>query len=406
MILPTSSSVPATSAQVDGGILAREIIARLRQVIGAPETTLPLHAPCFEGRELEYVSECITTGWVSSVGRFVDRFEQDLAAFTGARRAVAIVNGTCALQLALHVTGVRPGDEVLVPALTFVATANAAAHVGAIPHFVDSEVGTLGMDPDKLAEHLAATVEIRGDRCVNRHTGRRVAAIVPMHTFGHSVRLGPLLEVAHRYQLPLVEDAAESLGSYYAGRHTGLWGRLGVLSFNGNKTITTGGGGAIITDDEGLARRAKHLSTTAKQPHAWEFVHDETGFNFRMPNLNAALGCAQLEQLNVLLDRKRRLAKAYERAFAGLEGVRFVGEPPQSQSNFWLCTLELMTGGPELLPEILSATNAAHFGTRPAWRLLSDLPMYQDCPAGDLTVARRLAGRLLNLPSSPGLYSE
>jgi perosamine synthetase len=291
----------------------------------------------------------------------------------------------------------------LIPALTFVATANAAAHLGAIPHFVDSEEKTLGMDPDKLAEHLAGTVEIQSDCCVNRHTGRKVAAIIPMHTFGHPVRLAPLLELARRYRLPVVEDAAESLGSYYSGRHTGLWGRLGVLSFNGNKTITTGGGGAIITDDEELARRAKHLSTTAKQPHAWEFVHDETGFNFRMPNLNAALGCAQLEQLSAFLERKRRLAKAYERAFADLQGVRFVREPAQSQSNFWLCTLQLLGGTPDLLPAILAATNAAHFGTRPAWRLLSDLPMYQNCPAGDLTVARRLAGSLLNLPSSPSL---
>ncbi|MHB1307510.1 MAG: LegC family aminotransferase [Limisphaerales bacterium] len=401
-----SNASAASSARVANADLAGEIIARLRGVIGTPKTPLPLHAPCFQGRELEYVSNCITTGWVSSVGRYVDRFEEDLAAFTGARHAVAIVNGTCALHLALRVVGVQPGEEVLVPALSFVATANAIAHLGAVPHFVDSELGTLGMDPDKLADHLAETVEVRGGRCVNRRTGRPVAAIVPMHTFGHSVRLGPLLEVSRHYRLPVVEDAAESLGSFYAGRHTGIWGRLGVLSFNGNKTITTGGGGAIITDDDELARRAKHLSTTAKQPHAWEFVHDEVGFNYRMPNLNAALGCAQLEQLPAFLQRKRLLAEAYERAFADLAGVRFVTEPPQSRSNFWLCALELRGGNSDLLQAVLAATNAAHFGTRPAWRLLSELPMYQGCPAGDLTVARRLAGSLLNIPSSPGLLPQ
>lgn len=384
-------------------MLAREITDRLRAVIGSPDTSVPLHVPCFHGRELEYVSECITTGWVSSVGSFVDRFELDLAAFTGARRAVALVNGTCALQLALHVMGVKPNDEVLIPALTFVATANAAAHLRAVPHFVDSEDVTLGMDPDKLAEHLANIVETHGNTCVNRHTGRKIAAIVPMHTFGHPARLEPLMELARRYQLPLVEDAAESLGSSYAGRHTGLWGQLGVLSFNGNKTITTGGGGAIITNDEELARRAKHLSTTARQPHGWEFVHDETGFNFRMPNLNAALGCAQLEQLTGFLKRKRRLAQAYQRAFANLCGVQFVEEPPHSQSNYWLCTLKLLDDTPDPLPEILRATNAANFGTRPAWRLLPNLPMYKDCPAGDLTVARSLARKLINLPSSPDI---
>lgn len=383
--------------------IVREVPIRLRRVLGEPQAALPLHAPCLHGREGEYVAECIATGWVSSVGGFVDRFEHELANFTGAKKAVAMVNGTCALHLALLLGGVRYNDEVLVPALSFVATANAVVHTGAVPHFVDSEVATMGMDPDKLAEHLATVAELRDDGCYNRITGRRIVAVVPMHAFGHPVRLAELVTVAERHRLVMIEDAAESLGSRYCQKHTGLFGRLGVLSFNGNKIVTTGGGGAIITDDQTLADRAKHLSTTAKRSHPWEFCHDEVGFNYRMPNLNAALGCAQLERLPDFLKRKRQLAESYRLAFDGLSEAEFISEPKHTYSNYWLCTLLLAEAVAPRLDNILQATHSAGFLTRPAWKLLSDLPMFQDKPRGDLSTASSLADRLINLPSSPVL---
>ena len=383
--------------------IANELLRRLRRVLGTARAGIPLHEPLFLGREKEYLCECVDTGWVSSVGKFVDRFEADLAAFTGARRAVALVNGTCALHLALRLAGVRPGEEVLVPALTFVATANAVAHANAVPHFIDSESSTLGMDPDELAERLAAVAEMRDNLCFNRQTGRRIAAIVPTHIFGHPVRLDELLEVANRYGLPVVEDAAESLGSSYQGVHTGLWGKIGVLSFNGNKTVTTGGGGALLFQDEQLAAKAKHLSTTAKKPHRWAFEHDHVGFNYRMPNINAALGCAQLEQLPLFLERKRALAAAYAEALADLDELRFVLEPPGTRSNYWLCALMLSPACEGSLADILDTTNAAGLMTRPAWNLLSTLPMFADCPKGDLSTASSLARRLVNIPSGPSL---
>ncbi len=383
--------------------LAREIIRRLREVLGATAAPVPLHEPLFAGKEEVYVRECITTGWVSSVGAFVDRFEEELARFTGARRAVALVNGTCALQLALRLAGVRADDEVLVPALSFVATANAVAHLGAVPHFVDIEPATLGLDPDKLKEHLAAVVEMRAAGPFNRHTGRRLAAIVPMHAFGHPVRLPELLEVAAAYGLPVVEDAAESLGSTREGRHTGLWGQSGILSFNGNKVITTGGGGALLCQDETLARRAKHLSTTAKTPHPWRLAHDEAAYNFRMPNLNAALGCAQLEQLPGFLRRKRALAEAYQEAFADMEELRFVREPAGARSNYWLCVLALNPAAATSLEAILRAARADGLMLRPAWELLSTLPMYAGCPRADLGAAEEWQPRLCCLPGGPAL---
>jgi perosamine synthetase len=383
--------------------IASQVVICLRNTLGQSEAPLPLHAPQLRGRELEYVSECIKTEWVSSVGRFVDRFEEDLAAFTGARKAVAIVNGTCALHLSLLLAGVKHDDEVIVPALSFVATANAVIHAGAVPHFVDSDITTMGMDPDKLAEHLAKIAELREDGCYNRQTGRRITAVVPMHAFGHPVRLSELLQIAKEYQLPVIEDAAESLGSYYREKHTGVFGRMGVLSFNGNKIVTTGGGGAILTNDETLGRRAKHVSSTAKCSHPWEFFHDEVGFNYRMPNLNAALGCAQLERINDFLARKRRLAERYQLAFAELDEVRFMWEPEGTRSNYWLCTLLLSESVASCLGSILRATHDAGFLTRPAWKLLSDLPMFQTHPRGDLSTASNLARRLISLPSSVSL---
>ena len=287
----------------------------LRDVLGTPNSLIPLHAPDFLGNERQYVNDCISSTFVSSVGTFVDRFEDELASYTGARRAVAVVNGTVALQVALTLAGVNPNDEVLAPALSFVATANAISHCGAIPHFVDSDMQTLGLDPKALSDYLVYASELSQGQLRNKITGRRIAAIVPMHTYGHPVEMGEILEVAGRFGIPVVEDAAESLGSWYYGKHTGTMGLVGALSFNGNKIITTGGGGAILTNDADLANRAKHITTTAKCPHPWDFFHDEIAWNYRLPNLNAALGCGQLERLPDIIKQKRTLATRYANAF-------------------------------------------------------------------------------------------
>ena len=340
---------------------------------------------------------------MSSVGQYVDQFERELAAFTGASRAVAVVNGTAALQVALKLARIVVGDEVLVPALTFVATANAVHYLGAIPHFVDSSPDTLGLDPTALRDWLKHVSERTSDGIRNRETGRRIRGLVPMHTVGHPCDIDGLLALVQDYQLQLVEDAAESLGSYYRGRHTGTFGSLGILSFNGNKTITTGGGGAILTNDDRLADYAKHLTTTAKTPHRWEYIHDEVGYNFRMPNLNAALGCAQLEQLPHFLASKRHLTERYLRAFADLPLVRLMTEPAGCQSNYWLQTLILDEALAEQRDAILEATNDAGLMTRPAWVLMHHLPAYQKCPRAPLPVAESLARRIINIPSSAGL---
>lgn len=381
--------------------LPTAVVDALRSVLG--EGPVPLHEPRFQGNEQCYVQDCIESTFVSSVGAYVDRFERELAEYTGARRAVAVVNGTAALQVALRLAGVRAGAEVIVPALTFVATANAVHYLGATPHFVDSSEETLGLDPDALRDWLAHTAECTADGTRNRHTGRPIRAVVPMHTFGHPCEMEGLMAVAHDYGLVLVEDAAESLGSRYHGRHTGTFGLLGTLSFNGNKVITTGGGGAILTDDERLADHAKHLTTTAKQPHRWEYVHDEVGYNFRLPNLNAALGCAQLEQLPGFVAAKRALADLYTDAFAGVEGARLVREPAGAESNYWFQTLLLAEETAEQRDPILEATNDAGLMTRPAWALMHQLAPYRDCPRAPLPVAESLARRIINLPSSAGL---
>lgn len=381
--------------------LPAAIVAALRQALGRDRAAL--HEPRFQGHEQRYVQDCIASTFVSSVGAYVERFERALAEVTGARRAVAVVNGTAALQVALQLAGVAAGDEVIVPTLTFVATANAVHYLGAIPHFADSEEGTLGLDPRALRDWLQSTAERTADACRNRHTGRRLRALVPMHTFGHPGDLDGLLAVARDYRLILVEDAAESLGSRYHGRHTGTFGLLGTLSFNGNKIITTGGGGAILTDDERLADQAKHLTTTAKRPHRWAYEHDEIGYNFRLPNLNAALGCAQLEQLPEFLASKRRLYARYREAFADIERVRLMPEPSDCTSNYWLQTLLLDESVADQRDAILAATNDAGLMTRPAWTLMHQLAPYRDCPRAPLPVAESLERGIVNLPSSAGL---
>ena len=378
--------------------LASEVVTAIRAVVGSEPA--PLHEPAFNGNEWLYLEECLDSNFVSSVGRFVDRFEAELAAYIGAKHAVAVVNGTAALHVALKLAGVKANDEVLVPALTFIATANAVTYCGAVPHFVDSEQRTLGIDAAKLRDYLDAYTEQRGNQCVNLETGRVIRALVPMHTFGHPADLAALLAVAHDFNLVLIEDAAESLGSYYDGRHTGTLGLVGALSFNGNKIITTGGGGALLTNDTELARHAKHLTTTAKLPHAWEYRHDEIGFNYRMPNLNAALGCAQLEQLPAKLDAKRALFRRYEAAFASLSGLTLVSEPLRCQSNYWLQTLLLDAAHADERDAVLKATNDAGWMTRPAWVLMHELTPFKDCPRMDLTCAVSLSQRLINIPSS------
>jgi len=382
-----------------------EIVGRLKRVMGDTALSpVPLHEPEFCGREKAYVLDCIESGWVSSVGKYVDRFETMLAEYTGAKRAIAVVNGTAALHVCLKLCGVQPGDEVLCPALSFVATANAISYCQAIPHFVDSERYTLGLDPRKLDDYLREVVTIRNGTAWNRLSRRRIKAVVPMHTFGHPVDLDPLVEVCERFHLALVEDAAESLGSFYKGRHTGTFGRMSALSFNGNKIITTGGGGAILTNDEELASRAKHITTTAKRPHAWEYVHDEVGFNYRLPNINAALGCAQLERLPEMRSRKRELARQFQEAFVGTSAAKVFLEPQFGESNYWLNAL-LVPGGKTVRDGVLAASHQSGLLTRPVWELLSDLPMFRGHPRGDLTVARTLQREVINLPSSPRLVA-
>ena len=381
--------------------LSRSVLEAVREAVGPGPCVL--HEPRFGGNESEYLQECLDSTFVSSVGPFVDRFENDLAQYTGAKHAVATVNGTAALHVALLLAGVEPTDEVLIPTLSFVATANAVRYCGAVPHFVDSDERTLGMDPVALRSWLQETTDMRSGFTVNRLSGRRIRALVPMHTFGHPSDLDDLLDTAADFNLVVVEDSAESLGSWYHGQHTGTFGLLGILSFNGNKTITTGGGGAILTDDPEIARRAKHLTTTAKVPHRWDFVHDEVGFNYRMPNLNAALGCSQLEQLPGFLASKRRLLGRYLDAFKGVSGARIFEEPQGSTSNYWLQTLLLDHADTVQLDSILKETNESGFMTRPAWTLLHRLPPYADCPRAPLPIAERLGGRIISLPSSAGL---
>ena len=337
---------------------------------------------------------------VSSVGAFVDKFEKMLMDFTGVKYAVATVNGTSALHICLKLAGVEPGDEVLIPALTFVATANAVSYCGAIPHLADSEEKTLGIDCNKLSDYLNEIMEIRNKTCFNRITNRPVRAIIPVHIFGHPVDMEPLLALCNRYYITVIEDAAESIGSYYKGVHTGNWGKLSALSFNGNKTITTGGGGAILTNNESLGKLAKHLTTTARIPDKWNFVHDYVGYNYRLPNINAALGCAQMEKISEFLDKKRALAELYKKAFANMKGLKFFIEPEFAKSNYWLNTLLLDNDKAAEKDNLLELTNSSGIMTRPAWTLMQKLPMYKQCPKMNLASAENIESRLINIPGS------
>jgi perosamine synthetase len=379
------------------------VLSGLSRVLGTPKALVALHEPEFTGNERALVGDCLNSTFVSSVGKYVGQFEEMLTDFTGAKHAVVVVNGTAALHIALKLSGVEIEDEVLVPALSFVATANAVAYCGGVPHFVDSDIRTMGLDPLALRDYLAELGEFTRQGLRNRKTGRRIAAVVPMHAYGHPVALEELIEVADRYRLPIVEDAAESLGSTYRGRHTGTLGKLGTLSFNGNKIITTGGGGAILTNDPNLARHAKHLTTTAKLPHRWAFFHDEVAWNYRLPNINAALGCAQMERLSDILARKRRLADRYLAAFSDCAGICFMSEPERTSSNYWLNTVRLEDSDIEMRDRVLDAATNAGFQCRPTWTLLHRLPMFAKCPRAPLPIAEKLECSLINLPSSPKL---
>jgi perosamine synthetase len=378
-------------------------IEAIEEVVGGAPRPVPLHEPRFSGHEWEYVKETLDTGWVSSVGKYVDRFEEMLAERCEVPHAIATVNGTAALHACLLLAGVESGDEVLLPALTFIATANAVSYCGAIPHFCDSEEATLGLDPDKLERHLAAVAEFSRGKCRNCKTGRRIAAMVPMHTFGHPVRMERLVEVAARWNIPVVEDAAEALGSRYRGRHVGHHGLVASLSFNGNKPVTTGGGGAIITVDAQVARAAKHLTTTAKKAHQWAFLHDQVGYNYRLPNINAALGCAQLEQIGAFVTAKRRLAARYQEAFRDVPGASIFVDADDAQSNYWLVTMLFDEPDVARRDAFLAACHECGLLCRPAWTAMHRLPMYERCPRMDVAVAEELEARIVNLPSSMSL---
>ncbi|EPM7907695.1 LegC family aminotransferase [Vibrio alginolyticus] len=359
---------------------------------------IPLHAPTFDGNEKAYVMETIESTFVSSVGKFVDDFERKIEAYTGTAKAVATVNGTAALHAALYMADIQRGDLVITQALTFVATCNALYHMGAEPIFVDVSPVSLGLCPKAVDEFLEENAEVTDVGCIHKKTGRRIKAVVPMHTFGHPVELDELVAICLKWNITLVEDAAESLGSFYKGKHTGTIGDFGAVSFNGNKIITTGGGGMVLCKTQELGARTKHVTTTAKVPHPYEFFHDEPGFNYRMPNLNAALGCAQMEVIEQYLKQKRLLAEGYKNFFKGTD-FNFVTEPEYAKSNYWLNAI--VCPDKESREEVLACTNGSGVMTRPIWQLMHRLPMFENAIRGDLTYSEFIEAHLINLPSTP-----
>ncbi len=374
----------------------QNIVDFIRKTFNSAEF-IPLHEPRFIGNEKKYLNECIDSTFVSSVGKFVDEFEKQIAQFTGAKYAVATTNGTSALHISLLLVGVERGDEVITQPLTFIATCNAINYTGATSVFVDVDLDTMGLSPKSLKEFLSANCEIVNSTCRNKTSGKTIKACVPMHTFGHPCRIDEIKEICDIWHIALVEDAAESLGSYYKERHTGTFGLLGAISFNGNKIITSGGGGCIITNDETLAKKAKHITTTAKIPHRWEYSHDMVGYNYRLPNINAALLVAQLEQLENFLQNKRVLAEEYKEFFKN-QHVEFVTEPKGSRSNYWLNAIILKDK--KQRDEFLEFSNNNGVMTRPIWTLMNRLEMFKECQNGDLSNATYLEERVVNIPSS------
>ncbi|MFG3591832.1 LegC family aminotransferase [Bradyrhizobium sp. RDI18] len=384
----------------------RAVLEAVDIVLASATRPVALHEPRLGTRERELVLDCIDTNWVSSAGKYVAHFEQMVAAATGARHAIAIINGTAALHAALLLEGVRADDEVILPSITFVATANAVSHAGAVPHFVDLTWNTLGLDPAALDIHLKEVSVRRDAGLFNKQTGRRIRAVVPVHIFGHPVDMAALLAVAEKYGLVVVEDATESLGSTWQGQACGTFGHSAVLSFNGNKIITTGGGGMILTDDGAYATRARHFTTTAKKSHAWSFDHDEVGYNYRLPNINAALGCGQMERLSAMVEAKRELAGRYLEVFDGFTNAGIYREPNGARSNYWLNTLVLDREYAGERDRLLSALHANGVHARPLWTPMHLLPMYRNCPRSRLPVAEDMYARCINLPSSPFLATD
>ncbi|HIF9178876.1 TPA: LegC family aminotransferase [Photobacterium damselae] len=376
---------------------ASSIVEFVRETYKTDEF-IPLHAPTFNSNEKTYVMETIESTFVSSVGKFVDDFELKIKSYTGTARAVATVNGTAALHAALYMANVQRGDLVITQALTFVATCNALYHIGAEPIFVDVSPVSLGLCPKAVDAFLQEYAEVTDDGCIHKKTGRRIKAIVPMHTFGHPVELDELIAICLKWNITLIEDAAESLGSFYKGKHTGTFGDFGAVSFNGNKIITTGGGGMVLCKTQELGARTKHVTTTAKVPHPYEFFHDEPGFNYRMPNLNAALGCAQMEVIELYLKQKRQLAEGYKDFFNGTD-FKFVTEPEYAQSNYWLNAV--ICPDKESREEILISTNSSGVMTRPIWKLMHRLPAFKNAMRDDLTQSEFIESHLINLPSTP-----
>jgi len=384
-------------------LLSKKIVKAIRQGLKFPKKKVYLHEPKFFGNELSYLQECIDTTFVSSVGKFVTRFEKDLENYTGSKNVIAVVNGTAALHISMKLLGVNRGDEVLLPTLNFIASANAVTYCNAIPHFVDSEEKTLGIDSEKLEKYLDKISRQKNGLCINRKTQRVIRACVPTHIFGHPTDLNSLIKVTSKFNIELIEDAAESLGSFYHKMHTGTFGKIGILSFNGNKILTTGGGGAILTNNAEIASRVKHLTTTAKKSHEWELFYEEVGYNYRMPNINAALGCAQLEKLSKLLEIKRQLFNSYKKSFNSLKlnnEAEIFQEPDSCSSNYWLQTLLLNESNMDQRDDILNKTNQAGLNTRPAFSLNHKLPHFKNYPRMDLTVAELLEGKIINLPSN------
>ncbi|WP_456479160.1 LegC family aminotransferase [Nautilia sp.] len=380
----------------------KKIIEFIRSIYLNPKSQLQnpkfiaLHEPVFVGNEKKYLNECIDSTFVSSVGKYVEKIEEWIADYVGAKYAIAVVNGTSGIHAALVALGVGRDDEVITQPLTFIATANAISYTGAKPVFVDVDLETLGMSPKSLNNFLKNNCEIIDNKCINKITKKIIKACVPMHTFGHPCRIDEIKEICDKWNLELVEDSAESLGSFYKNRHTGTFGKAGIFSFNGNKIVTSGGGGMIVTDDENLAKKLKHLSTTAKMPHRWEYFHDEIGYNYRMPNLNAALLLAQLEKLDKFLENKRELAKKYEEFFKSI-GIKFIKEPKNSKSNYWLNAIELENKAQR--DEFLEYTNNNGVITRPIWTLMNKLPMYKICQNDGLENSKYLEERIVNIPS-------
>lgn len=377
-------------------VALNNIIDFIKQTFNTDEF-IPLHEPRFIGNEKKYLNDCIDSTFVSSVGKYVDIFENKFAAFVGSKYAIATVNGTAALHISLLLANVKKDDEVITQPLTFIATCNAISYCGAKPIFVDVDLDTMGLSPESLKKFLEAHCEIKDNQCLNKTTGKTIKACVPMHTFGHPCKIEEIRDICDDWKIILVEDAAESLGSYYKDKHTGTFGKVGAFSFNGNKIITSGGGGVIVTNDETLAKKAKHLTTTAKVPHPYEYVHDEIGYNYRLPNINAALLVAQLEKLEKFLASKRELAIKYK-AFFEKNDIIFIQEPKNSKSNYWLQAILLKDL--KQRDDFLEFTNKAGVMTRPIWKLISELDMFKNCQKTDLKNAKYLEQRVVNIPSS------